>query len=350
MSAFDALADLPLTVEEIVLERLSAQFGHFERVTTHWRLRGGGEEGIGEDVVYTAEDHDRRLEAGPPPELTGTWTLASFCDAVEALDLFPAEPEMPASRAYRQWAVESAALDLALRQAGRPLHEAVGREPRPLQFVCSLRLGEPPTLAPVHRRLAIQPGLRFKLDATSSWTDEIFDELAALGVVAAVDLKGLYAGTVVDQPPDPELYRRVAERFPGAWIEDPALTPETEPVLAPHRERITWDANIHAIDDIEGLPFPPRTVNVKPSRIGPLRALFATYAWCDERGIGMYGGGQSELGVGRGQIQLLAAIFHPEGLNDVAPSAYNLPEPPDGLPGSPLDPAPAATGFRRAGD
>ena len=33
----------------------------------------------------------------------------------------------------------------------------------------------------------------------------------------------------------------------------------------------------------------------------------------------MYGGGMGELGVGRGQIELLAALFHPEAPNDVAP-------------------------------
>ena len=31
------------------------------------------------------------------------------------------------SRLYRTWAYESAALDLALRQAGKPLHEVLGR-------------------------------------------------------------------------------------------------------------------------------------------------------------------------------------------------------------------------------
>ena len=33
-----------------------------------------------------------------------------------------------------------------------------------------------------------------------------------------------------------------------------------------------------------------------------------------------------EVGVARGQIELLAALFHADGPNDVAPSAYNLPD------------------------
>jgi len=42
-------------------------------------------------------------------------------------------------------------------------------------------------------------------------------------------------------------------------------------------------------------------------------------------------------------------LFHPDGPNDVAPSAYNLPELPDGLPQSPLVPDPGVPGFRWAG-
>lgn len=163
-----------------------------------------------------------------------------------------------------------------------------------------------------------------------------------------VDLKGLYEGSIVDQGADPVLYRRVAEAFPEAWIEDPKLTPETDEILRPYRDRITWDANIHSVEDIMGLPFPPRMVNVKPSRLGGLRPLFAAYEYCDEHGIGMYGGGQFELGPGRGQIQYLASMFHADAPNDVAPGGYNDPDPEPGLPDSPLAVAASETGFRWA--
>ena len=151
---------------------------------------------------------------------------------------------------------------------------------------------------------------------------------------------------MVDQPPDPALYERVARGFPEAWIEDPALTAETEPVLEPYRDRITWDAPIHSVEDVEGLPFPPRTLNVKPSRFGALRELFGFYDHCAEHGIGLYGGGQFELGPGRGQVQYLASLFCPGAPNDVAPSGYNAIEPADGLAVSPLEPNPAPAGFR----
>jgi hypothetical protein len=116
--------------------------------------------------------------------------------------------------------------------------------------------------------------------------------------------------------------------------------------LEPYRDRITWDAVIHSVDDILALPFEPRMVNIKPSRFGPLRSLFGSYDFCVERGIGAYGGGQTELGVGRDHIQYLAALFHPDTPNDVAPREFNVPQVPDGLPESPLRLPVAGTGFR----
>jgi L-alanine-DL-glutamate epimerase-like enolase superfamily enzyme len=282
-------------------------------------------------------------------DLSGKRSFGELCELVGGLDLFPAEPVRDVSRLYRRWAFESAALDLALRQAGTTLAAVLGRELRPLNFVVSLRLGEPATIEPVSKRLALYPTLRFKLDPTTSWTDELIAELVATGAVDSVDMKGLYTGTPVDQAPDPELYRRVASAFQNAWIEDPALTPEIDEILRPHRDRVTWDAIIHSVADIDGLPFPPRMVNIKPSRLGALQELFAAYDYCEEHGIGAYGGGQFELGPGRGQIQYLASLFHPDTPNDVAPSPYNVPEPAPGLPTSPLEPRPAATGFRWEG-
>ena len=344
---YDGLAAVPLAIDSYELEPLEREVSSaFTRVTTVVRLRGGGEEGVGEDVTYEAADHRALQGAGPVTPLAGAYTLGAFSELLGSLDLFPVPPRFGVYRNYRRWAFEAAAVDLALRQAGRSLAEAVGREPRPVTFVVSLRLGEPPTAAPVLRRLELYPALRFKLDPTSSWTDDLVAELAATGAVESVDLKGHYSGTVVDQPADAALYRRVAEGFPEALIEDPALTPETERVLASHRARITWDEPIHSVADIEALPFPPRVVNVKPSRFGSVQALLAAYEHCEARRIGVYGGGQFELGPGRGQIQYLASLFHPDAANDVAPGEFNEPEPRPGLPTSPLAPAATPTGFR----
>jgi hypothetical protein len=347
MSTWELLAELPLVVEDYTLEGLQATVSSgFERKSTLIRMRGAGREGIGEDVTYDAVDHEILQAAGPTLPLAGRHTIASFCARLAELSLFPSPPEREVSARYRTWAYESAALDLALRQSARSLHEVLGRDPAPVRFVVSLRLGEPPTMEPLLRRLEPYPSLRFKLDPTSSWDQPLIAELVATGAVDSVDFKGLYVGSVVDQPADPVLYQRVVEAFPEAWIEDPALTPETDAVLASHRERFSWDASIHSIEDIEALPYPPRMVNIKPSRLGGLRNLLDAYDYCSERGIGNYGGGQFELGVGRGQVQYLASLFHPDTPNDVAPTGFNLPDPPSGLTTSPLPATPSATGFR----
>ncbi len=346
-SSWEKLAGLEVEIEEYTLEPLQAKVSSdFERKSTVIHLRGAGEEGVGEDVTYDAVDHEILQAAGPKLELTGRHTLGSFSELLAGLELFPEPPQKEVSARYRTWAYESAALDLALRQAKLSLRDALARACESVRFVVSLRLGEPPTIEPLRERLAAYPSLRFKLDPTSSWDESLISELVATGAVDSVDFKGYYVGSIVDQPADPVLYRRVAEAFPDAWIEDPALTEETDEALAPYRDRFSWDAPIHSIEDIEALPYPPRMVNIKPSRLGGLRNLLDAYDYCAERNIGNYGGGQFELGVGRGQNQYLASMFHADAPNDVAPTGFNLPSPPAGLPSSPLAPAPSAVGFR----
>jgi L-alanine-DL-glutamate epimerase-like enolase superfamily enzyme len=345
---FDLLADLPVEIDGYKLEGLKAEVSSgFERLSTVVHLTGGDHEGVGEDVVYDGVDQTALQEAGPVHDLAGRYALGDFCALIDSLDLFPVEPQRDVSRLYRRWTFHSAALDLALRQAGRPLYEVLGRDPRPVTFVVSLRLGEPPSLDPISRRVERYPTLRFKLDPTSSWDPELIAELVATNAVDSLDFKSFYRGTVVDQPTDPELYRRVIEAFPSAWLEDPDIVdPASAALLSGHHDRITWDAPIHSIADIEALPFAPRMVNLKPSRIGSLSDLCATYDYCAERGIGAYGGGQFELGPGRGQAQYLASLFHPDTPNDLAPAGYNVNDPADGLPASPLPVAADATGFR----
>jgi hypothetical protein len=345
MSLYDRVRDLPLEIEGYELEGLELQAREdFLRKTTVVHLHGAGEEGIGEDVTYQGEEHDKLQARGADLPLAGSWTLHTFSQHLGEQRLFEEEPAQHAYLDYRRWAFESAALDLALRQAGTSLGNAVGRSARPVSFVVSMGLGTPPSTDRFDAWLALYSSLKFKLDANVDWTDDFVARLEGTGAIDSIDLKGQYRGTVVDTPPDPDLYRRVAEGLPHAWIEDPALTDETVPVLEPHRDRVTWDAIIHSVEDIEALHWPPKTVNVKPSRFGSVERLFAAYDYCEEHGIGAYGGGQWELGPGRRQIQLLASIFHPDTPNDVAPREYNL-EPQAGLPESPLTVEPRATGF-----
>ena len=346
MSLYDEVRGLPLVVEGYELEALELVVRpDFTRCTTLIHLDGAGERGTGEDVTYSADEQQRQQTRGALLPLAGEWSLESFSQHLGTLPLFESEPEQHAYLDYRRWAFESAALDLALRQAGVSLGKAVGREPQPVTYVISGGLGDPPTTERIRRILDLYPGLRCKLDARPTWDDALVAELVELGCVDSIDFKGQYSGTVVDNPPDTQLYRLIVDTFPDAWLEDPGLNDETRAILEPHADRVTWDAPIHSVGDIEALPWPPRTVNIKPSRFGSVERLFAAYDYCADRGIGAYGGGQFELGTGREHIQLLAALFHPDTPNDVAPGAFNEVTPPPGLPASPLTVTPRPTGF-----
>lgn len=347
------IEDLPLEIDGYQLEGLEFTMPNsdFERLSTVIRLEGGGQQGIGEDVTYDALDHIALQDEGATLDLSGKHTIGSFSALLESLDLFPSPAMNEASVRYRRWAFESAALDLALRQAGRTLFEVLDREMDPVHFVCSMRLSpmgseQPSSIEPLRERLEIYPNLRFKLDPTNDWTDDLIAALVATGAVDSLDLKGQYSGTPVDVETDPVLYAKLIEAFPTAWLEDPDVNEETRPLLEPVAERITWDAPINSVADIESRPWKPKMVNIKPSRFGPLSELFAAYDYCAAKGIGAYGGGQWELGPGRGQIQYLASIFHPDTPNDTAPSVYNSEPTTPGHPLSPLPPEPSETGFR----
>ena len=333
---FDAVADLPLAIESVEWERRDRDTSSgFVRTTTTFHLSGTGHTGRGEDVTYDTEDHDALADA--TFDLAGEYTVASFSTRLDDVDLFPTKPpEREMARAYRRWAVESAALDLALRQNDLSLAEAVGRDPDPVRFVASMRLGDPPTTDRLDAVLDAYPDTEFKLDPPPAWDGDLIDAVAATDAVRILDLKGLYEGTRVDFDPDPELYDRLLSAFPGAVVEDPGLTPETRPLFDGEQARVSWDYPITGVASVEELPFEPAWLNVKPSRFGTVESLFETIEWAEERGVALYGGGQFELGVGRDHVQLLASLFYPEGPNDVAPGGYNDPEVPSGLPTSPL--------------
>ena len=273
MNTYSLVSTLPIEIDSYELEGLRVDVSpEFTRRTTVIRLRGGGEEGIGEDPTYSPEDQEAFQAEGATLPLPGSHhTVDSFSELVERLSLWPEGPALDQFRPYRRWAFESAALDLALRQAGKSLAEVLEREAKPLRFVASMRFGDPATIAPLRAWLDLYPDLRVKLDPTGTWDDALVNELVETGAVDTLDFKGAYEGTPVDQPPDPTLYARIALAFPEAWLEDPALNDETDPVLEPHRDRITWDAPIHSVADIVGLPFPPRTLNFKPSRFGSIK-------------------------------------------------------------------------------
>jgi hypothetical protein len=321
MSLWDSVAGLELRVDHYELQRReSTTPSGWTRVTTTVALVGSEATGLGEDVTYEAEVHD---DAPAGLMLAGTWSLEDFSYRLDEFEEL--------AEGYRRWAFESAALDLALRQSETGIGEALGRTESPVRFVVSTR-------AAPERWLEVAPDLEFKLDAEKEWDRDLLRRLREIDRVRVVDLKAYYSGTVVDLAPDPELYRAVAEELPDAIIEDAWLEDGLREALAGAEDRLSFDAPVHSLKDLDGLPLEPRWLNVKPSRFGTVRELLDTIEACEERGISMYGGGQYELGPGRLHIQRLASIFYPDGPNDVAPPEYNEGEPREGLPQSPLLP------------
>lgn len=324
MPLWDELAGLEARIDGYTVKRRELARESWTRVTSSVVFDGDGEHGEGEDVTYEAETHDDFPDGFM---LAGTWTLDDLSKRLDAFEL----PD------YRRWAFESAALDLALRQAGRSLGDAVGRPYRPVRFVASTRDDVGPWLEN-------DPGLEFKLDATKDWDEPFMRRLDALDRVRVVDLKGYYRGTVVDLAPDPAFYRAVADAFPDVVIEDAWLEDGCLEALRGAEARLSFDAPVHSLDDFDALPIEPRWLNVKPSRFGTVRRLVECIEACEERGVRMYGGGQFELGHGRLQIQRIASLFYADGPNDVAPSDYNAGGPTAQLPRSPLPP-PDGVGF-----
>src|ERR1700761_6520294 len=98
VATFDLLAGLALEVDGYALERVTADISpEFVRHPTIVQLSGAGLTGLGEDVVYTPEEQLAFQEAGAVHALSGSRTLAEFCELIESLDLFPKPPEMEAS-------------------------------------------------------------------------------------------------------------------------------------------------------------------------------------------------------------------------------------------------------------
>ncbi len=154
-----------------------------------------------------------------------------------------------------------------------------------------------------------------------------------------LDLKGHYSGTPVDVDTDPELYRAVAEAFPEAYLEDPDLNDETRAVLEPHADRVTWDAPLHSLADVketraQGDQLEAVAVRLARGAAGDLRALRA------RTGSRSTAAARARSSAAAGRSSTWPRCFTLDTPNDVAPSGYNDPAVPAGMPTSPMDPAP----------
>jgi len=332
-----ALAELVVRVDDCVLEPLSFATPNFERLTTIVALSGDAHTGRGEDVAY---EQETQLEhrANAPFALTGTATLAEWSARLDDVELFAVEPGNHASHDYRRWAYESALLDLGLRQAGTTLGALLGRTPTPVRFCVSSGLGPAAWLA-------VNPTLEFKLDAGEGWTAEHIADLERLDRVRVVDIKAHYGDAWGLSPAAAQQQLElVIAGMPNVVIEDPPVNDHALATLAGQLGRVAFDAPVHSLADILRLP-QTGWMNIKPSRFGTIARLLEAIEHCEQHGIQLYGGGQFELAVGRRQIQELAALFYPDGPNDVAPGAYNALTAEPGLPTSPLSGLGLSAGF-----
>lgn len=343
------LAEFPVTIKRAscTQQRLSGATS-FERITTTVVLNGAGATGRGEDAGYSPDDqtaYPSHFDAVIAPSLAGQWTLDSFSRHVASLELYGTPPQMPGADSFRLWALESAALDIALRQAGTNLARALDMPLRPVRFCLSMGLGSPPSAERVCAWLEADPAVEFKLDASLQWTPDLMRELAATGAVRVVDIKGHYTGDWIDNRPDPELYANIAQLLPDVIIEDPLLNDDTSAALGEGGlARAAYDAPVHSLADAQSISPRPSAINIKPTRFGTFASLLETIEWCQAQRMPMYGGGQFELGWGRTQAQTLASLFYADAANDVAPTAYHSATPGDDVPRSPLQ-VPDTPGF-----
>jgi len=290
----DALAALTVDVERadcVVGAVVVPSYPGEPRPTSTVTLAGRGERGHGEHVGWTSAAHEAfaaRVRALP----AGRWTVGAF-----AAELRARVPEP-----YDRAALEAAAIDLALRQAGATLAALAGVTPRPLRYVVSF--ASTPAPAAEARR---HPGVELKVDADADWDDATFAALAAVGRVAVLDWKR--TGSAAD-------HARGRRHLPDALVEDPG----SDPTRWPH-QRLALDAPILRARDLDALPVRPAALNLKPARMGGVQEALAAAAWAETHDVAVYVGGMFELGVGRKQLHALASVLSPDGPNDVAPIA-----------------------------
>ncbi len=305
----DALAALSLVVDEASCEPASVEVPTYPgglRPASTVTLAGGGARGRGEHVGWTDAVQARFWHDVPGLAPRGRWTLGAWA----------AELARRAAESYDRAALEAAAVDLALRQAGTNLLRLAGTAPRPVRYVVSFDHRADPG-AEAHRLLAAAPGLELKLDVDGAWDDDVWRTLAATRAIAVLDWKG--TGAVAE-------HERAHRFLPDALLEDPR--PGDRPWSDGVRSRLAADAAVASAADVARLAQRPAAVNLKPARMGGVLETLAAADACRAAGVAVYLGGMWEVGVGRAQLHALAALLAPEGPTDVAPIGVGHAPPP----------------------
>jgi hypothetical protein len=234
------VAGLPLVIERCELQLLVRDTSSgFTKVSIVVRLSGGSHVGEGEDITWDQIDQIEFLRGGDDPTwLHGTRTFDEFSRLLGLANLFPVGPIHDSARFYRRWAFESAALDLALRQNGLSLQAPSAVQPARSTSLASWHRSGSGIRRASSRSMygwVWTPGSASSWTRRPDWDEALVGELARLGCVDVIDLKGCYRDANVAMEAEAGLYRRVIEGLPDAWIEDPALERSTEGMLEPPR-------------------------------------------------------------------------------------------------------------------
>ena len=314
----DALSALTVAVEDAscrCAEIALPVYPDASRPTGVVTLVAGELRGSGEHVAFTVAEQRTFRDAVVPRVPRGRGRLDAFVEAIHALTTKP----------YERAALEAAAIDLALRQARTNCARLIGVEPRPARYVLSFG----PTPDPLAAIAAAAAGeLDVKLDVDPRWDEHTLAALATSGRVAVLDWKG--GGARED-------HERVHAALPNAFIEDP--DPAGAPWSAGLCARLAADSAVTRAADVTAAAVTPAAVNLKPARMGGVLEALEAAARCARFGRDVYWGGMWEVGPGRQQLRVLAALLAPEAPNDIAPLTQVATRPPR------LRIDPAALGF-----
>ncbi|HET6341136.1 MAG TPA: hypothetical protein VFG78_03020 [Gemmatimonadota bacterium] len=312
----ERLAELPVLIEghsvEVDSVPVEGYYGGRARPTGEVSLMGGGQVGRGENVDWTAAEQAHFAlvcsDLVPWPASGGRATIGDLSASLLESGAHP----------HHRSAIESAAIELALRQMSTDLFRLAGHPPRPVRYCWSIgreAVERDGPLAAVGRLLEAEPEARIKIDCPpSGWPEPTWRTLAGQGRIVVVDFKREGSAAQV----------ALAHRhLPDAWLEDPAAAViegfDTAGPSPSWLGRIALDGYVLAVADLDNPPIPPAAINVKAPRLGgPLEALRCLER-CIREGWHAYIGGMFEVGVGRRQALDLASLFTAGAWNDLAP-------------------------------
>lgn len=313
------LESLPLNVDSIDVHSATVALEDYPdgpRPTSTVVLGGGGLHGYGEHVGWNTAEHEAFRRNAQPLAHHATSPAAGSRGAKlhDANTLGAWSRRLASLPTYDRAALEAAGLDLALRQNGTTLFELAGVPPSLVRYVVSFVPADDPV---AHARQVAGGDLELKIDADPEWTSATWRSLATAARIAVIDFK--LRGEAAD-------HERACEAVEGAWIEDPK--PGDAPWSPTLLSRLSVDAAVTSVAALGSLLPVPAAVNVKAPRMGGVLEAISCLAACESRGLHAYIGGMFEVGIGRRQSIVLAALACPDGPNDIAPLAGAAPRPP----------------------